>query len=212
MRVRWVREAPGARRSADSALSARRQNHRSCGRQARMQGDARHDRAFHDPGRAGPRTTAHFTSGPRSLDFADATSSRTRRPSRRNPSPTRFAPADRSGGSPSGCASRMRRSRPCGRCFPGALAAQVRAGPIDEAGWSLLCANAGVAAKLRQLAPQTGATSSRKRPGRRRHPGQGPAPVSASVNNPRRSPVKAWRLNSPPARPPCMNPRLRAPP
>lgn len=38
--------------------------------------------------------------------------------------------------------------------LPRALAAQVRAGPIDEAGWSLLCANAGVAAKLRQLVPR----------------------------------------------------------
>ena len=38
--------------------------------------------------------------------------------------------------------------------LPHALAAQVRAGPIDEAGWSLLCPNAGVAAKLRQLVPR----------------------------------------------------------
>src|SRR5688500_12775725 len=38
--------------------------------------------------------------------------------------------------------------------LPAALAAQVRAGPIDEAGWSLLCANAGIAAKLRQLVPR----------------------------------------------------------
>ncbi len=37
--------------------------------------------------------------------------------------------------------------------LPSALSAQVRAGPIDDAGWSLLCANAGVAAKLRQLVP-----------------------------------------------------------
>jgi len=38
--------------------------------------------------------------------------------------------------------------------LPPALAAQVRAGPVDEGGWSLLCANAGVAAKLRQLVPR----------------------------------------------------------
>ena len=37
--------------------------------------------------------------------------------------------------------------------FPPALAAQVQAGPVDDAGWSLLCANASVAAKLRQLVP-----------------------------------------------------------
>ncbi len=38
--------------------------------------------------------------------------------------------------------------------LPQALAASVRAGPLDEAGWSLLGANAAVAAKLRQLAPR----------------------------------------------------------
>ena len=38
--------------------------------------------------------------------------------------------------------------------LPKALAASVRAGPLDEAGWSLLGANAAVAAKLRQLAPR----------------------------------------------------------
>jgi hypothetical protein len=37
--------------------------------------------------------------------------------------------------------------------LPAALAASVRAGPLDEAGWSLLGANAAVAAKLRQLVP-----------------------------------------------------------
>jgi hypothetical protein len=36
----------------------------------------------------------------------------------------------------------------------GALAASVRAGPLDETGWSLLGGNAAVAAKLRQLAPR----------------------------------------------------------
>ncbi|MEO5697944.1 MAG: DciA family protein [Burkholderiaceae bacterium] len=36
---------------------------------------------------------------------------------------------------------------------PAALAAHVRPGPIDDDGWSLLAANAGVAAKLRQLQP-----------------------------------------------------------
>jgi hypothetical protein len=37
--------------------------------------------------------------------------------------------------------------------LPAALAPGVRAGPLDEEGWSLLCANAAVAAKLRQLVP-----------------------------------------------------------
>jgi hypothetical protein len=34
-----------------------------------------------------------------------------------------------------------------------ALLAHLRAGPVDEAGWSILCANAAVAAKLRQIVP-----------------------------------------------------------
>jgi hypothetical protein len=52
---------------------------------------------------------------------------------------------------------RMRRSndylsavRPA---FPAGLAAHIHAGPVDDEGWSLLCANAAVAAKLRQLVP-----------------------------------------------------------
>ena len=38
--------------------------------------------------------------------------------------------------------------------LPEALVASVQAGPLDEAGWSLLGANAAVAAKLRQLSPR----------------------------------------------------------
>ncbi len=38
--------------------------------------------------------------------------------------------------------------------LPVALVPGVRAGPLDEAGWSLLGANAAVAAKLRQLVPR----------------------------------------------------------
>lgn len=41
-----------------------------------------------------------------------------------------------------------------GPLLPPGLSAQVRAGPIDDAGWSMLCANAGVAAKLRQIVPR----------------------------------------------------------
>jgi len=39
-------------------------------------------------------------------------------------------------------------------CLPGALVRFVRPGPIDEEGWSLLAANAAVAAKLRHLQPR----------------------------------------------------------
>lgn len=38
--------------------------------------------------------------------------------------------------------------------LPIGLAAVVRAGPVDAAGWSLLVGNAAVAAKLRQLVPR----------------------------------------------------------
>lgn len=38
--------------------------------------------------------------------------------------------------------------------LPSALEPSIRAGPLDEAGWSLLGANAAVAAKLRQLVPR----------------------------------------------------------
>jgi len=39
-------------------------------------------------------------------------------------------------------------------CLPPALAPHVKPGPVDELGWSLLAANASVAAKLRQLQPR----------------------------------------------------------
>jgi len=39
-------------------------------------------------------------------------------------------------------------------CLPPALAAHVKAGPLDEEGWTLLAANAAVSAKLRQLQPR----------------------------------------------------------
>jgi len=38
--------------------------------------------------------------------------------------------------------------------LPAALVAHVRAGPVDEQGWSLLAANPSVAAKLRQIQPR----------------------------------------------------------
>jgi hypothetical protein len=38
--------------------------------------------------------------------------------------------------------------------LPTILAPHVKPGPVDEEGWSLLAANASVAAKLRQLQPR----------------------------------------------------------
>jgi hypothetical protein len=38
--------------------------------------------------------------------------------------------------------------------LPGTLSSQIRPGPVDEEGWSLLVANAAVAAKLRQIKPR----------------------------------------------------------
>ena len=40
-----------------------------------------------------------------------------------------------------------------GPAVPPGLAGSVSAGPVDDEGWSILCANAAVAAKLRQLVP-----------------------------------------------------------
>jgi len=37
--------------------------------------------------------------------------------------------------------------------LPGPLRAHVRAGPLDDEGWTILAANAAVAAKLRHLLP-----------------------------------------------------------
>jgi hypothetical protein len=38
--------------------------------------------------------------------------------------------------------------------LPATLAPHVKAGPVDEAGWTMLARNASVAAKLRQLQPR----------------------------------------------------------
>ena len=38
--------------------------------------------------------------------------------------------------------------------LPAMLCAHIKPGPVDETGWSLLAANASVAAKLRQLQPR----------------------------------------------------------
>jgi hypothetical protein len=54
-------------------------------------------------------------------------------------------------------AERLRESKRRFDCIapllPGALAAHARPGPVDEHGWTVLVANAAVAAKLRQLVP-----------------------------------------------------------
>jgi len=42
--------------------------------------------------------------------------------------------------------------------LPAALAAQVRAGPVGEDGWTLLARNPAAAAKLRQLLPRLEST------------------------------------------------------
>ena len=39
-------------------------------------------------------------------------------------------------------------------CLPPAMVQHIQPGPVDEAGWSLLVANAAVAAKLRQCVPR----------------------------------------------------------
>lgn len=47
--------------------------------------------------------------------------------------------------------SRLEGIRPL---LPPALAAHVKAGPVDDAGWTLLAPNGAAAAKLRQLQPR----------------------------------------------------------
>jgi hypothetical protein len=54
-------------------------------------------------------------------------------------------------------AERLRESKRRFDCIapglPDALAVQIQPGPVDEHGWTVLAANAAVAAKLRQLVP-----------------------------------------------------------
>lgn len=53
---------------------------------------------------------------------------------------------------------RLRASQACLEAvrsvLPPAMAAHVKAGPLDEDGWTLLAANSAVSAKLRQLQPR----------------------------------------------------------
>ena len=48
----------------------------------------------------------------------------------------------------------QRRHAAVAPCLTAALARHVSASPADEGGWALIAANAGVAAKLRQLQPR----------------------------------------------------------
>ena len=65
-----------------------------------------------------------------------------------------------------GLMQRLRASQEClaavKTCLPPAMAAHVKAGPIDEEGWTLLAANAAVSAKLRQLQPRIAAALAAK--------------------------------------------------
>ncbi|HEV6968989.1 MULTISPECIES: hypothetical protein [Roseateles] len=74
------------------------------------------------------------------------------------PSPTPVAEAMRAHEGLSQLGARLeasrRRLRIIAPALPGPLAASVQPGPLDEDGWSLLAANAAVAAKLRHLLPR----------------------------------------------------------
>lgn len=47
-------------------------------------------------------------------------------------------------------------------CLPASMVPHVKAGPLDEEGWTLLAANSAVSAKLRQLQPLLMEALSRK--------------------------------------------------
>lgn len=74
------------------------------------------------------------------------------------PSPTPVADALRAHEGLSQLSARLdasrRRLRIISPALPGNLLASLQPGPLDEDGWSLLAANAAVAAKLRHLLPR----------------------------------------------------------
>ncbi|MFG6458835.1 hypothetical protein [Roseateles sp. BYS96W] len=74
------------------------------------------------------------------------------------PSPTQLADVMRAHEGLSQLTARLeasrRRLRVIAPALPGPLLASVQSGPLDEEGWSLLVANAAVAAKLRHLQPR----------------------------------------------------------
>ncbi len=97
-----------------------------------------------------PHYTAVMSSTPRYLGPKSARAS--------VPSPTPVAEALRAHEGLSQLHARLeasrRRLRIIAPALPGALLASLQPGPLDEDGWSLLAANAAVAAKLRHLLPR----------------------------------------------------------
>ncbi len=115
--------------------------------------------------KAWPRKTAQFSSGPVSHPAADYTAAMA--PPRylaakairaSVPAPTPVASALRAHESLVRLGERLEASRRCLRviapALPASLTPSIQPGPIDEDGWSLLVANAAVAAKLRHLLPR----------------------------------------------------------
>ena len=70
----------------------------------------------------------------------------------------RWTEASRWPGCCNGCRSSRERLAAIREQLPDTLRDQVRAGPLDETGWSLLVPNGAAAAKLRQLLPALQAT------------------------------------------------------
>lgn len=121
-------------------------------------------------GFARPRKTAQFSSGPlggrprdRTADYTAPMSSAPRYLAPKTlrasvPDPMPMAQALRAHEGLVRLGERLeasrRRLRVITPALPGNLIASVQPGPLDEEGWSLLVANAAVAAKLRHLLPR----------------------------------------------------------
>jgi hypothetical protein len=117
-------------------------------------------------GFAWPRKTAQFSSATVAAGPADYTAAMPQPPrylapkgARASvPSPTPVAEALRAHEGLSQLSARLeasrRRLRIIGPALPGNLLVSIQPGPLDEDGWSLLVANAAVAAKLRHLLPR----------------------------------------------------------
>jgi hypothetical protein len=120
-------------------------------------------------GFARPRKTAQFSSGPLSgwagwsADYTAQMSPLPRylapkglRPSVPDPMPVAQAMRAHAGLVQLGerLEASRRRLRVITPALPGNLIASLQSGPLDEEGWSLLAANAAVAAKLRHLLPR----------------------------------------------------------
>jgi len=119
-------------------------------------------------GYAWPRKTAQFSSGPEAAalpaDPADYTAGMSPprylapRPRASVPDPMPVAQVLRAHDGLARLGERLegsrRRLRVIAPALPGNLIASIQPGPLDEEGWSLLIANAAVAAKLRHLLPR----------------------------------------------------------